>query len=48
MDRLLDILLSGIALLVFSPLMIPISIILKLTGEGDILFFTGAHWKRWT
>ena len=38
MDRLLDILLSGIALLVFSPLMIPISIILKLTGEGEIFF----------
>ncbi len=38
MDRLLDILLSGIALLVLSPLMIPISIILKLTGEGEIFF----------
>lgn len=34
----MDIFLSGLALLVFSPLLIPIAIILRLTGEGEIFF----------
>lgn len=38
MDRFFDILFSGSALLILSPLLIPISIILKLTGEGEIFF----------
>jgi lipopolysaccharide/colanic/teichoic acid biosynthesis glycosyltransferase len=38
MDRFFDILFSGTALLVLSPLLIPIAIILKLTGEGEIFF----------
>jgi lipopolysaccharide/colanic/teichoic acid biosynthesis glycosyltransferase len=38
MDRFFDILFSGIALLVLTPLLIPISILLKLTGEGEIFF----------
>ncbi len=39
MQRLLDIILSGLALLVLSPLMIPIAIGLVLTGEHEIFYF---------
>ena len=39
MQRLFDILLSGLALLVLSPLMVPIAIALRLTGEGEVLYF---------
>lgn len=38
MTRLLDIVLSGLALLVLSPLLIPLAIALRLTGEGEIFF----------
>ncbi|MEQ8801424.1 sugar transferase [Haliea sp.] len=38
MQRILDILLSGLALLLLSPLLIPIVIALRLTGEGEIFF----------
>ena len=38
MQRLFDILFSGLALLVLSPLLISIMIILKLTGEGEIFY----------
>lgn len=38
MIRFLDILFSSIALLVLSPLLIPVCCILKLTGEGEILY----------
>ena len=38
MTRLLDILLSGSALIVLSPLLLPLAIALKLTGEGEIFF----------
>ena len=38
MKRLLDILLSFLALVVLSPLLIPIVIILKLTGENYIFY----------
>jgi lipopolysaccharide/colanic/teichoic acid biosynthesis glycosyltransferase len=38
MDRFFDILFSSIALLLLSPLLVPILIILKLTGEGEVLF----------
>lgn len=38
MQRLLDIFLSGLALLVFSPLLVPIAIALRLTGEGEVFF----------
>lgn len=38
MDRFFDILFSGIALLLLSPLLMPIIIILKLTGEGEVFF----------
>lgn len=38
MQRLLDILLSGLALLVLSPLLVPIAIILRCTGEHEVFF----------
>ncbi|HQQ63011.1 MAG TPA: sugar transferase [Pseudomonadales bacterium] len=38
MQRFLDIILSFTALLVLSPLLVPIVILLKLTGEGEVFF----------
>lgn len=38
MDRFFDIVFSLIALLFISPLLVPLVIILKLTGEGEIFF----------
>ena len=38
MDRFFDILFSSIALLLLFPLFVPILIILKLTGEGEVFF----------
>ena len=38
MQRIFDIIFSTIALLVLAPLLIPIVIILRLTGEGEIFF----------
>jgi len=38
MQRFFDILFSGLALIVLSPLLIPVVIILKLTGEHEIFF----------
>jgi lipopolysaccharide/colanic/teichoic acid biosynthesis glycosyltransferase len=38
MKRLLDVLLSGLALVVLSPLLIPIVIALRFTGEGEIFY----------
>jgi lipopolysaccharide/colanic/teichoic acid biosynthesis glycosyltransferase len=38
MDRFFDILFSGIALLLLSPLLVPIVITLRLTGEGEVFF----------
>ena len=38
MKRLLDILLSSAALIVLSPLLIPVAIILRCTGEGYIFY----------
>ena len=38
MQRFLDIVLSGIALLVLSPLLLPVVLILRLTGEGEVFF----------
>jgi lipopolysaccharide/colanic/teichoic acid biosynthesis glycosyltransferase len=37
--RLLDILIAIIALILLSPILIPVMIILKLTGEHDIFYF---------
>lgn len=38
MQRFFDILFSGIALLVLSPLLVPIAIVLRLSGEGEIFY----------
>jgi lipopolysaccharide/colanic/teichoic acid biosynthesis glycosyltransferase len=38
MQRLLDLILSLLALLLFSPLLVPVGLLLRLTGEGEIFF----------
>jgi len=38
MQRFFDILFSGLALLALSPLLVPIAIVLLLTGEGEVFF----------
>ena len=38
MERFFDILFSGLALLALSPLLVPIVIILKFSGEGEVFF----------
>lgn len=38
MKRLMDIIMSGIALLVLAPLLIPVVIILRITGEGEVFY----------
>jgi len=39
LQRFFDIVFSGIALIILAPLLIPVIIILKFTGEGEIFFF---------
>ena len=39
MDRFFDIFFSGIALLILSPLLVPVSITLRLTGEERYSFY---------
>jgi lipopolysaccharide/colanic/teichoic acid biosynthesis glycosyltransferase len=38
MQRFFDVLFSGLALLVLSPLLVPIAVLLRFTGEGEIFF----------
>ena len=38
MQRLLDVFFSGAALLVLLPLLLPVAVILRFTGEGEIFF----------
>ncbi len=38
MQRVFDIFISGIALIILLPLMIPLVILLRLTGEGEVFF----------
>jgi lipopolysaccharide/colanic/teichoic acid biosynthesis glycosyltransferase len=38
MQRLLDLVLAGAALLALSPLLVPVALVLRFTGEGEILF----------
>jgi lipopolysaccharide/colanic/teichoic acid biosynthesis glycosyltransferase len=38
MQRFFDILFSGLALLVLSPLLVPVAILLRFTGEGEVFF----------
>jgi lipopolysaccharide/colanic/teichoic acid biosynthesis glycosyltransferase len=39
LKRLIDIVIAGIALILLSPILLPIMIILKCTGEHDIFYF---------
>jgi len=39
MTRLFDILLSAIALIILAPILLPIMVILKFTGEGKVFYF---------
>lgn len=48
MQRLIDILISGFAMLLIIPLLVPILFFLKLTGEGEVFFSqlrVGRHGK---
>ncbi len=38
MQRLFDILLSGTAIFILAPLLLPVAILLRFTGEGEVLF----------
>ncbi len=38
MQRLFDVMFSGIALIILIPILFPLVILLKLTGEGEVLF----------
>ena len=38
MKRIFDILLSGLALIILAPLLLPIMLALKLTGEGEVFY----------
>ena len=38
MQRLLDVFFSSLALLVLAPLLLPIILVLRLTGEGEVFF----------
>ena len=38
MERLFDILLSAFAIIIFSPLIIPTILVLRMTGEGEVFF----------
>ena len=46
MERIFDIILSSLALLVCFPLMLPLVIILKSTGEGEIFFIQDRIGKK--
>ena len=38
MQRFFDIVFSGVALIVLAPLLLPIAIVLRLTGEGEVFY----------
>ncbi len=38
MQRFFDVLFSGLALLVLAPLLLPIALLLRLTGEGEVFY----------
>ena len=51
MQRVFDVIFSGVALILLSPLFLPIMLLLRLTGEGEIFFLQnrvgrgGRHFK---
>ena len=38
MQRLFDLVISGLSILVLSPLLLPIILLLRITGEGEVYF----------
>ena len=38
MERFFDVFLSVLAIIIFTPILVPVMVILKLTGEGEIFF----------
>ena len=38
LQRTLDVFLSGFAIILFSPMLVPIACILKMTGEGEVFY----------
>lgn len=38
LKRFLDLVLSGVAIILFLPLLLPLALLLKLTGEGEIFY----------
>lgn len=38
MTRIFDIIFSGVALVILSPLLVPLFVILRLTGEGEVFY----------
>ena len=38
MQRLFDVIFSGVALIALLPIFIPLLLLLRLTGEGEIFF----------
>ena len=48
MQRFFDIVFSGLALLMLSFLLLPISLVLKFSGEGEIFFLQEFYIKQWT
>lgn len=38
MQRFFDIIVSGVALIILSPLLVPVLIVLRFTGEGEVFF----------
>ena len=38
MQRLLDVFLSGIAIILLGPILAPIACVLKITGEGEVFY----------
>ena len=46
MQRLLDVFLSGIAIILLSPILAPIACVLKITGEGEVFYKQSRVGKR--
>lgn len=49
LSRLLDFLLSALAIVCLSPLLVPVAIVLRFTGEGEVFFVqqrVGLHGRR--
>ena len=46
MQRLLDVFLSGIAIILLSPILVPIACVLKITGEGEVFYKQARVGKR--